>query len=273
MLLAGGAAAGRTYMSRGKHRALITLTAALLWVVIAAVGCGGSDNSGNTGSSGSSGVSPGPTTTSGPQAPANSPTQAPSSPPPTSTPKTLPKLPPADSGTGQVTGGGPGGDPAATMRLSEQFPTVPGDITVDGDRALKYLKLLRFVFPELKTELSVFETGIGCAQRYGVADFKIYVTPDFRAAGVVAVVSHNQSQQLPTIALRCLTAPVTGGGPLPPNSSTAFQPCFTDFSIQDSAGGVLDTYYIFAAGTNQDWCQFLTQQVYRQFNEQPLPPL
>lgn len=168
---------------------------------------------------------------------------------------------------GDVVGGGPAsGDPDAVVRINAQYPEVPGSIILTDAKALEYIGRLARFFPELNVVMSRLTKVAKCAIDNGVVGARTYIAPDYSHAGAMVVISRLQSQQLPTIAAKCFISDLIGGGP---STTGRFDPCFTSYTMENSVNGVVDRYYIFAGGTNQQWCTFF-KSAHQHLNPQPI---
>jgi hypothetical protein len=162
-----------------------------------------------------------------------------------------------------VSGGGPSGDPAAAARITAQYPVIPADYQVEGSQAIEYMTRLAQYVPAMSTIVGDLKTANDCLSAYGVVGTKAYLTRDLTQFGAIVVVSQLQAQQLPAIAAKCFVHSVLGGG------AGGFNPCFASYRITDTVSGVTDNYYIFTAGTNQEWCDYV-RYGHRNFSPQPI---
>ena len=172
--------------------------------------------------------------------------------PPTVDTPTQPRLPnPYD----EVRGGGPlSGDPEAVARMDAQLPEIPQDIQLKGADALAYSTRVASLIPGLSATFTSISKVADCGTQYGVIGGKAYITPDFRAAGIMVVLSHNQLQQLPEIALKCFVNDVIGGGgPV----DSGFTPCVRKYYYDRTTNDVADRYFVIVAGTNTASCDLL----------------
>jgi hypothetical protein len=156
-----------------------------------------------------------------------------------------------------TTGGGPlsGGDPAAVARMSAQLPVVSQDYQLTGTEAVSYMQKVAAFVPALGTTFSALSTGVRCAIDYGVVGAKVYVTTDLRAAAGLVVLSQQQTQNLGSIAARCLLQHILGGGP---GTASIWSPCARRYRYDAITNGVQDRYYVLVGGTNTASCELIT---------------
>jgi hypothetical protein len=147
-----------------------------------------------------------------------------------------------------------GQDTNAVGRLDALLPSIPTDYRVTASQALTWTKLLIGRFGELDGTVGALYDGFQCAVKYGIVQAAAYALPNLQQAGVIFIVSGHELANLSAGALACIAVKALNGGP---GSEAQFEPCFTSFAITADVGNVTSNYYIFAAGTNEAWCELM----------------
>jgi hypothetical protein len=146
-----------------------------------------------------------------------------------------------------------GQDVNAVGRIDELLPSIPGDFKVTASQALTWMKLLTGRFGELDGTVGALADGFQCAVKNGIVQAAAYATQALTQAGVIFIVSGYELANPSIGVVRCLVGKALNGGPASPQ----YHPCYTNFAITSDVGKVSSNYYIFAAGTNEAWCEFM----------------
>jgi len=163
-----------------------------------------------------------------------------------------------------VSGGGPlNNDVEAVARINQQFPEIPELHQRTGAEALDYANRLTAAIPALAPPFQAVLTVANCGTDYGVIGAKAFIDPNYEAAGVMVVLSRNQLQQLPRIAVSCFLDSVLGSGP----TEEGYSPCIRQYYYDRNMDGVVDRYFVIVGATHENYCSYL-ESVHSSFNKQ-----
>lgn len=164
----------------------------------------------------------------------------------------------------ETSGGGPlSDDQAAYARIQTQLPSIGNYYVLNDDEALLYAGRIAQFIPAVAAPFTYFQKASTCVLNNGVIAARMFVEPGLTEALGVLVVSGQQLQNLPMIAAKCIGSSVLGGG-----AGGAFNPCYEQFYYDAISAGVVDRYYVFVAGTNNN-CGRVTDS-YSQYEPTPL---
>ena len=150
---------------------------------------------------------------------------------------------------------------------AQALPSVPGYWTISGTLATNYLSRQVARYPELKGQVGVALTGIQCLESTGFFAGNAYVEQDLEQAGVMASLTIPSNVDALGL-LKCVVRVIAGG---PVEHSDQWSPCYEAFSVDIPLGdgSTSQHFYMFTAGTNQDWCAHV-DQLYGSYGKQPL---